>query len=83
MAKTSVQKQIIISILSVLLYSIGFFRIEVELRNHKRKIIALENAAQGSEKSNRNNFPEGKTTNSVRTSKFSFINCVLYVINPR
>jgi len=83
MAKTSVQKQVIISILSVLLYSIGFFRIEVELSNHKRKIIALENAAQGSEKSSRNESPEGKTANTVKPSKFSTINCVLYVINFR
>ena len=74
MAKTIVQKQIIIPILSVLLYSIGFFRIEEELSNHMGKIIALENAVQGSEKSSRNGSPEGKITNSVKASKFAFIN---------
>jgi len=70
----SVQKQIIISILSILLYSIGFFRIEVELSNHMRKIIALEDAVQAIEKSILNGSPEGTITNSVKTSNFAFIN---------
>lgn len=70
----SVQKQIIISILPILLYSIGFFRIEVELSNHMRKIIALEDAVQAIEKSIRNGSPEGTITNSVKTSNFAFIN---------
>lgn len=58
----SVQKQSIISILSVLLYSIGFFRIEVELNNHMRKIFALEEAVRAGEKSIRNGSPEGTTS---------------------
>lgn len=74
----SVQKQIIISILSILLYSIGFFRIEVELSNHMRKIIALEDAVQAIEKSILNGSPEGTITNSVKTSNFAFINYILY-----
>jgi len=56
------------------LYSIGFFRIEVELSNHMRKIIALEDAVQAIEKSIRNGSPEGTITNSVKTSNFAFIN---------
>ena len=55
----SVHKQSIISILSILLYSIGFFRIEVELNNHMRKIFALEEAVHAIEKSIRSGSPEG------------------------
>lgn len=62
MSRMSVQKQTIISILSVLLYFIGFFRIEVELSNHSRKINALEDAVQASKKSIRNDLPEGTIT---------------------
>ena len=58
----SVHKQSIISILSILLYSIGFFRIEVELNNHMRKIFALEEAVYAIEKSIRNGSPEGTIT---------------------
>ena len=57
-----VQKQSVISILSVLLYSIGFFRIEVELSNQMRKINALEDAMQASVKSIRDGSPEGTIT---------------------
>ena len=62
MARMSVHKQSIISILSILLYSIGFFRIEVELNNHMRKIFALEEAVHAIEKSIRNGSPEGTIT---------------------
>lgn len=82
MARMSIQKQSIISILSILLYFIGFFRIEVELNNHMRRIFALEEAVRAGEKSIRNGSPEGTITlalnylwnNSVKTPKFAFIN---------
>ena len=62
MTRMSVHKQSIISILSILLYSIGFFRIEVELNNHLRKTLALEEAVHAIEKSIRNGSPEGRIT---------------------
>lgn len=62
MSRMSVQKQTVISILSVLLYFIGFFRIEVELSNHLRKIYALEDAVEAGKKSIRNDLPEGTIT---------------------
>lgn len=61
----TVQKQSIISILSVLLYCIGFFRIEVELSNQMKKINALEDAVKANEKSIRNVSPEGTITSPL------------------
>lgn len=62
MARMSIQKQSIISILSILLYFIGFLRIEVELNNHMRRIFTLEEAVRAGEKSIRNGSPEGTIT---------------------
>ena len=36
----------VISVLSIVLYCAGFLRVELELNEHKRRINALENAAE-------------------------------------
>lgn len=49
----------IISVLSVLLYCVGFFRIEVELNEQKKKINALEDVLKTNEKSLHASSPSG------------------------